>query len=128
MLISLTLSSPNCESLNLVTASYSYSPCVALVVDFICHSISLFPNDSATSIASKVLPVPGSPLINKGLSRVTDALTAILRSSVETYFLVPLNFITYPYCYIKCGNFSSDFSILVSCLLVATKFLFKSQI
>ena len=36
--------------------------------------------------------------INKGLSSVTDALTAILRSSVETYFLVPLNFITYPYC------------------------------
>jgi len=36
----------------------------------------------ATSSASKVLPVPGSPLISKGRCRVMAALTAIISSGV----------------------------------------------
>ena len=46
--------------------------------------MSSFPSDLATSIANKVLPVPGSPLMINGLSNAIEALTAILKSSVET--------------------------------------------
>ena len=52
------------------------------MVDLICHSMSSMFKAFATSTASKVLPVPGSPLINSGLSSAIDALTAMLRSSV----------------------------------------------
>jgi len=38
----------------------------------------------ATSIASTVLPVPGSPFTSKGRCKVMAALTATLRSSVAT--------------------------------------------
>src|SRR5437588_4879606 len=43
----------------------------------------------AISSASTVLPVPGSPFTRSGRSSVIAALTAILRSSVATYALVP---------------------------------------
>ena len=52
------------------------------MVDLICHSISSIFKAFATSTANKVLPVPGSPLINNGLSSAIEALTAILKSSV----------------------------------------------
>jgi hypothetical protein len=42
------------------------------------------PSALATSSASMVLPVPGSPLISSGRCSVMAALTASLRSSVET--------------------------------------------
>ena len=38
----------------------------------------------ATSSASIVLPVPGSPLINSGRCQISAALTASFRSSVAT--------------------------------------------
>src|SRR3974390_1383749 len=62
---------------------------MALVVDFTCQVMSGAPRASATSKASCVLPVPGSPLIRRGRSSVIAALTAILRSSVATYLSVP---------------------------------------
>jgi hypothetical protein len=55
-----------------------------LVVDLMCHSISGAPSALAISIASTVLPVPGSPLTSSGRSSAIAALTAILRSSVAT--------------------------------------------
>ena len=42
------------------------------------------PSAIATSSASMVLPVPGSPLISSGRCRVRAALTASFRSSVAT--------------------------------------------
>src|SRR5690242_18800892 len=54
-----------------------------------CHSMSGALSDLATSIASRVLPVPGSPLTRSGRSSAIAALTAILRPSVATYALVP---------------------------------------
>ena len=56
----------------------------AFVVDLICHSISSQPSALATSTASTVLPVPGSPLIKSGRSNWIAALTATRRSSVAT--------------------------------------------
>jgi len=53
-----------------------------LLVDFTCHSKIGRPSERATSSASWVLPVPGSPLISSGLPSVTEALTAISRSGV----------------------------------------------
>src|SRR5882757_707521 len=50
-----------------------------------CHSINGWPRASATSCASTVLPVPGSPLTNNGRCSVTDALTATSRSRVAMY-------------------------------------------
>ena len=55
------------------------------------HSIKGTFRALAISSASIVLPVPGSPLINNGFSKFTDALTDKLRSSVEIYVFVPLN-------------------------------------
>jgi hypothetical protein len=49
-----------------------------------CHSINGAPMLLAISIASTVLPVPGSPLTSKGRSRVIAAFTATFRSSVAT--------------------------------------------
>ena len=60
-----------------------------------CHSIKGRSKDLATSSASIVLPVPGSPLINNGLSKAIAALTDKLKSSVAMYDFVPLNFIKY---------------------------------
>ena len=79
--MSFTLSSPSCESLSRETASYSYRPCDAFVVDLMCHSINRIPRDSATSIASIVLPVPGSPLTSNGFSKFSAASTANFKSS-----------------------------------------------
>jgi hypothetical protein len=49
-----------------------------------CHSISGAPIAFATSMASTVLPVPGSPFTKSGRCSVMAALTATLRSSVAT--------------------------------------------
>src|SRR5579872_5130588 len=83
--MSCTRGSPNCPSRSRDTASYSYSPCCALVVDLICHSINSTPNACATSCASTVLPVPGSPFTNNGRCNVTDAFTATSRSREAIY-------------------------------------------
>ncbi len=61
-----------------------------LVVDLTCHFIKDLPSDFATSSANIVLPVPGSPFISKGLSRVIEALTAKANSSVATYLSDPV--------------------------------------
>jgi len=55
-----------------------------LVVDLTCHSSSGAPSALAISIASTVLPVPGSPFTSNGLSNVIAALTATFKSSVAT--------------------------------------------
>src|ERR1700712_392124 len=89
--MSCTRSSPNWPSRKRDTASYSYSPCCALVVDLTCHSISGRPSAPATSCASTVLPVPGSPFTNNGRSSVTAAFTATSRSREAMYFSVLLN-------------------------------------
>src|SRR6266850_7876486 len=88
--MSCTRSSPSCESRSRLTASYSYRPCCALVVDLMCHSRIGTPIDLATSSASIVLPVPGSPFTSSGRCSVIAALTASVRSSVETYDGEPL--------------------------------------
>jgi hypothetical protein len=49
-----------------------------------CHSSSGTPSAFATCTASIVLPVPGSPLTSSGRCSVIAALTASVRSSVET--------------------------------------------
>ena len=77
-----TRASPSWLSRSRDTASYSYRPCCALVVDLMCQVNSGAPIAFATSSASTVLPVPGSPLISSGRSSTIEALTAILRSSV----------------------------------------------
>ena len=64
-----------------------------------CHSMSGKSKDLATSSASIVLPVPGSPFINKGLSKAIAAFTERLKSSVAMYDFVPLNFMYFPYLY-----------------------------
>src|SRR5215472_16539365 len=61
-----------------------------------CHSRSGTPSAFATSTASMVLPVPGSPLTRSGRCSVIAALTASVRSSVETYASEPLNRIGIP--------------------------------
>src|SRR6185369_8467429 len=55
-----------------------------------CHSSSGTPSAFATSIASIVLPVPGSPFTSSGRCSVIAALTASVRSSVETYSAEPV--------------------------------------
>src|SRR2546422_941303 len=55
-----------------------------------CHSRIGTPSDLATSSASMVLPVPGSPFTSSGRCSVIAALTASVRSSVETYDGEPL--------------------------------------
>src|SRR5256885_17150849 len=55
-----------------------------------CHSRSGRPSERATSTASIVLPVPGSPFTSSGRCSVIAALTASVRSSVETYDGEPL--------------------------------------
>src|SRR5580658_3754142 len=50
-----------------------------------CHSINGWPSAAATSCASTVLPVPGSPLTSSGRCSVTDALTATSRSREAMY-------------------------------------------
>ncbi|CFN62811.1 Uncharacterised protein [Bordetella pertussis] len=82
--MSRTFSSPSCESRRRETASYSYRPWCALVVDLMCHCSSGRSSARATSSASIVLPVPGSPLIKRGRCSVSAALTASFRSSVAT--------------------------------------------
>jgi hypothetical protein len=82
--MSATRWSPSWLSRRRETASYSYSPCSALVVDLMCHSISGAPSALAISSASTVLPVPGSPLTSSGRSSVIAAFTATFRSSVAT--------------------------------------------
>ena len=82
--MSCTFASPSCESRRRETASYSYSPCCALLVDLMCHSYSGRSSALAISAASCVLPVPGSPLMSSGLPSVTAAFTAIIRSGVAT--------------------------------------------
>src|SRR5437762_11736362 len=59
-----------------------------------CHSRIGTPSDLATSSASIVLPVPGSPFTSSGRCSVIAALTASVRSSVETYDGEPLKRIT----------------------------------
>src|SRR5271169_3842603 len=89
--MSLTLGSPSCESRKRETASYSYSPCCAFVVDLMCHSKNGLFKDRAISLASSVLPVPGSPLINSGRDSTMAAFTAAINSSVAMYRSVPRN-------------------------------------
>src|ERR1700683_3732249 len=89
--MSLTLASPSCESLSRDTASYSYSPCCALVVDLMCHSSKGIDSERAISAASSVLPVPGSPLIKSGRDSTIAAFTAAINSSVAMYRSVPRN-------------------------------------
>src|ERR1019366_933402 len=50
-----------------------------------CHSINGWPSAAATSCASTVLPVPGSPFTSNGRCSVTDALTATSRSREAMY-------------------------------------------
>src|SRR6267143_1189036 len=95
--ISCTRGSPSWESRRRLTASYSYRPCCALVVDLMCHSSSGSPRALATSMASMVLPVPGSPFTSSGRWSVIAALTARVRSSVDTYASEPLNRISPPW-------------------------------
>src|SRR5262245_13372553 len=59
-----------------------------------CHSRIGMPRVRATSTASIVLPVPGSPLTSSGRSSAIAALTASVRSSVETYDGEPVNLTT----------------------------------
>ena len=80
--MSLTRGSPSCESRRRDTASYSYSPCCALVVDLMCHSKNGFCSERAISLASRVLPVPGSPLMSSGRDSTMAAFTAAISSSV----------------------------------------------
>jgi hypothetical protein len=61
------LARPSWLSRRRLTASYSYRPCCALVVDLMCHCSSGMSSAWATSSASMVLPVPGSPLTSKAL-------------------------------------------------------------
>ena len=68
-----------------------------MVVDLIFHSIIGSERLSAICLASSVFPVPGSPFTKRGRSRVIDALTAKVKSSVEIYFDVPSNFIKFPF-------------------------------
>src|ERR1700722_6270554 len=89
--MSLTRGSPSCESRRRDTASYSYNPCCALVVDLMCHSKNGLAKDRAISFASSVLPVPGSPLINSGRDNTMAAFTAAISSSVAMYRSVPRN-------------------------------------
>ena len=80
--MSLTCSSPSWLSRRRLTASYSYRPCCALVVLLMCHCSSGMFSAVATSSASIVLPVPGSPLTSSGRFSVTAAFTASIRSWV----------------------------------------------
>src|ERR1700722_17068114 len=89
--MSLTRGSPSCESRRRDTASYSYNPCCALVVDLMCHSKNGLFNERAISFASSVLPVPGSPLISSGRDNTMAAFTAAINSSVAMYRSVPRN-------------------------------------
>src|SRR5271170_2325667 len=89
--MSLTRSSPSCESRRRDTASSSYRPCCALVVDLMCHSKNGLFKARAISVASSVLPVPGSPLMSRGRDSTTAALTAAISSSVAIYRSVPRN-------------------------------------
>ena len=52
------------------------------MVDLICHLIISVLIDFAISSASKVLPVPGSPFISNGFSKLIAALTASSKSGV----------------------------------------------
>src|SRR5580698_4411497 len=94
--MSLTLASPSCESLSRDTASYSYRPCCALVVDLMCHSCKGIASERAISAASSVLPVPGSPLMRSGRDNTIAAFTAAISSSVATYRSVPRNSVCMP--------------------------------
>src|SRR5580704_13385756 len=89
--MSLTRSSPSCESRRRDTASYSYSPCKALVVDLMCHSKNGLSSARAISLASSVFPVPGSPLMSSGRDRTIAAFTAAISSGVAMYRSVPRN-------------------------------------
>src|ERR1700727_3287501 len=89
--MSWTFGSPSCESRRRDTASYSYRPCCALVVDLMCHSKNGLSRERAISFASRVLPVPGSPLMSSGRDSTTAAFTAAINSSVAMYRSVPRN-------------------------------------
>src|SRR5580692_1096267 len=89
--MSLTRGSPSCESRRRDTASYSYSPCKALVVDLMCHSKNGLSRALAISLASSVFPVPGSPLMSSGRDSTTAAFTAAINSGVAMYRSVPRN-------------------------------------
>ena len=86
--MSLTFSEPDTSaswlSRSRLTASYSYRPCCALVVLLMCHCSSGMPIALATSSASIVLPVPGSPFTSSGRFSVIAAFTASIRSCVAT--------------------------------------------
>src|SRR6202795_1215760 len=89
--MSLTRGSPSCESRKRDTASYSYSPCRALVVDLMCHSKNGLSSARAISLASSVFPVPGSPLMSSGRDRTIAAFTAAISSGGAMYRSVPRN-------------------------------------
>src|SRR5271170_3410304 len=89
--MSFTRASPSCESRRRDTASYSYSPCKALVVDLMCHSKNGLSSARAISLASSVFPVPGSPLMSSGRDSTTAAFTAAINSGVAMYRSVPRN-------------------------------------
>ena len=58
--MSCTRSSPSCESRRRETASYSYRPCCALLVDLMCHSYS--GRSSERAISSRELRLAGARL------------------------------------------------------------------
>src|SRR3982075_2998951 len=95
-----TRASPSWLSRSRDTASYSYRPCCALVVDLMCQVRSGAPSALATSSASTVLPVPGSPFISSGRSSTIEALSAILWSSEAPWSLVSVNFIEHLPCWL----------------------------
>src|SRR5271165_2820739 len=56
-----------------------------------CHSKNGLSSARAISVASSVLPVPGSPLMSSGRDRTIAAFTAAINSGVAMYRSVPRN-------------------------------------
>src|SRR3974390_1271183 len=56
-----------------------------------CHSKNGRLRARAISVARRVFPVPGSPLISSGRDSTTAAFTAAISSSVAMYVSVPRN-------------------------------------
>src|SRR5271165_6717969 len=54
-----------------------------------CHSKNGMSSARAISLASSVLPVPGSPLMSSGRDRTIAAFTAAINSGVAIYRSVP---------------------------------------
>ncbi len=62
------------------TASYSYKPCCAFVVDLMCQRYSVLPSEAVRLLRRAAsCPVPGSPFTSSGRPSVTAAFTAIIK-------------------------------------------------